>query len=49
VGGVRTDPKVQFDLGTVTADLQQRVVKEQGNKLEDEAKKKLNDMLKKWK
>lgn len=48
VGGVRTDPQVQFDLARVTADLQDRVVKEQGNKLENEAKNKLNDLLKKF-
>jgi len=49
VGGMRGDPKVKLDLGTVTADLQQRVAREQGRKLEDEAKSKLNDLLKKWK
>lgn len=49
VGGTRTDPKVKLDLGSVTSDLQQRVVKEQGAKLEDQAKSKLNDLIKKWK
>ena len=49
VGGTRTDPKVKLDMGTVTADLQQRVVKAQGRKIEEDAKSKLNDLLKKWK
>ena len=49
VGGVRTDPKVKLDLAAVTGDLQERAAKEQGKKLEDAAKGKLDDLLKKWK
>jgi len=49
VGGSRTSPKVQFDLGAVAADLQNRVIKEQGQKLEDEAKSKLKDLWDKLK
>lgn len=49
VGGLRTDPKVKLDLAAVTGDLQERAAKEQGKKLEDSAKGKLNDLLKKWK
>ena len=49
VGGTRSDPKVKVDVGTVLGDLQKAVVKEQGDKLQDEAKTKLGDLLKKWK
>ncbi len=49
VGGTRVSPKVKLDLSSVTDDLQKRVVKEQGRKLEDEAKSKLGDLLKKFK
>ncbi len=49
VGGTRSDPKVKLDLGSVAAELQQSLVKEQGKKLEDQAKTKLNDLIKKWK
>ncbi len=49
VGGTRAAPKMKLDMATVTNDLQKRVVKEQGRKLEDEAKSKLGDLLKKWK
>ena len=49
VGGTRLKPKVKLDLGAVTNDLQKLAVKEQGRRLEDEAKDKLGDLLKKWK
>lgn len=48
VGGTRADPKVKIDIGAVLGDLQKAAVKEQGGKLEDEAKEKLGDLLKKW-
>jgi len=48
VGGTRTDPKVKVDLGAVLGDLQKAALKEQGDKLEDEGKRKLGDLLKKW-
>ncbi len=49
VGGTRDDPKVKLDLSAVTDDLQKRAAREQGRKLEEEAKNKLGDLLKKWK
>ena len=49
VGGTREDPKVKLDLSAVTNDLQKRAASEQGRKLEEEAKDKLGDLLKKWK
>jgi hypothetical protein len=53
VGGTRSDPRLKLDLGTVTSDLQKKALAEQKNKLEDQAKEKLdsklNDLLKKWK
>jgi len=49
VRGTRTDPQVKLDLGAVARDLQKLVVKEQGTRLEDEAKHKLGDLLNKWK
>ena len=48
-GGTRTDPKVKIELDGVVDELQKLVVKEQGQKLEDEAKQKVGDLLKKWK
>ncbi len=48
VGGSRTEPKVRLDLGAVTSDLQARAAREQGDKLEDEARRKLGDLLNKW-
>ncbi len=49
VGGTRSDPKVKIDFGSVLEDLQSRVVKEQGKRLEDEVKTQLNDLWNKWK
>jgi hypothetical protein len=49
VTGWRTDPHVKLDLAAVTEELQQGVAREQGRKLEDKARDKLNDLLKKWK
>jgi len=49
VGGTRSDPKFNLDLGAVTSELQKRAIDEQGNRLEDEAKDKLNDLLNRWK
>jgi uncharacterized protein involved in outer membrane biogenesis len=49
VGGTRSDPKFKLDLGAVTSELQKKAVNEQGRRLEDEAKDKLNDLLNKWK
>jgi uncharacterized protein involved in outer membrane biogenesis len=49
VGGTRSDPKVKIDIGAVLGDLQEAALKEQGNKLEEEAKSKLGDLLKGWK
>ena len=49
VGGTRSNPKVKLDFGSVVEDLQQLVVKEQGQRLEDEVKNQLNELLDKWK
>lgn len=48
VGGTRSDPKFKLDLSAVTGELQQRAIDEQGNRLKDEAKDKLKDLLNRW-
>ena len=40
---------MKIELDGVVDELQKLVVKEQGQKLEDEAKQKVGDLLKKWK
>ncbi len=49
VSGTRSNPKVKLDFGSVVEDLQDRVVNVQGQRLEDEVKGKLTDLLEKWK
>jgi len=49
IGGTRSDPRLNFDLGAVADELQDQMVKSQGEKLEDTARKTLDDLLKKWK
>ncbi len=49
VGGIRSNPKIKIDFGSVVEDLQDRVVQQQGQRLEDEAKSKVQDLLNKWK
>lgn len=48
VTGTRAKPQVKLELDAVAHDLQKLVVQEQGDKLEDDAKRKLGDLLKKW-
>lgn len=48
VGGSRQQPKVKLGLGAVAEDLQKRALQQQGQKLEDKAKSKLDDLLRKW-
>ncbi|PID79764.1 hypothetical protein CSB20_09085 [bacterium DOLZORAL124_64_63] len=47
VGGTRSAPRVKIDLGSVASELEKQAVKTQGRKLEDAARKGLENLLKK--
>ncbi len=49
VGGTLSNPAVKLDLKTVSQDLQDKVVQEQGQNLKEEAQSHLNRLLDKWK